>query len=168
MPDLAPFHPWIVFAHVLGVFVFLVFHGVSVAVLFRVRAERDPQALRTLLDLSTWSFGGMTIGAAVWFFSGLLAGFSGNYWTTGRYWLWVALAVAVVVIGLMTPLGRIYLGRVRAAVGIDEKTGKYDPALPVEPAQIEAAVSSGKPMLVAAIGFGGIAILAWLMMFKPF
>jgi hypothetical protein len=168
MPDLSPFHAYIVFVHVLGVFAFLIFHGVSVGVLFGIRAEREPERLRALLDLSTWSFAGMTIGGLVWLASGILAGFSGNYWTTGRYWIWASLAVVVVVIGLMTPLGRIYLGRVRVAVGIDTKTGKHDPTLAVEPAAIEAAVNSGKPMLVAAIGFGGIAILAWLMMFKPF
>jgi hypothetical protein len=168
MPDLAPFHPWIVFVHVLGVFLFLIFHGVSVGVLFRIRAERDPQRLRALLDLSLWSMTGMGIGALVWFFSGILAGFSGNFWATGRLWLWVALGVAIVVGGLMTPLARFYVDRVRTAVGIDTKTGKVDPSLPVEAAAIEAAASSGRPMLIAAIGFGGVAILAWLMMFKPF
>jgi hypothetical protein len=73
-----------------------------------------------------------------------------------------------VVVGLMTPLGRFYVNRVRSAVGIDPKTGKLDPAATVDGTAIAAAVSSGQPMLVAAIGFGGLAVLAWLMMFKPF
>ena len=67
MPDIAPCHPWFVFAHVLGIFGFLIFHGVSVGVLFRIRNERDPHALRALLDLSRRSFGGMGIGFLVFF-----------------------------------------------------------------------------------------------------
>lgn len=168
MPDLAPFHQWIVFAHILGVFGFLVFHGVSVAVLFRIRHERDPHTLRTLLDLSNRSLIGMGIGFLVWFIAGVLAGFSGNFWTTGRLWLWASLIVAIVVVALMTPLGRFYVDRVRRAVGVDPKSGKVDPAFTPDPAAIDAAARSGRPMLVAAIGFGGVAVLTWLMMFKPF
>jgi hypothetical protein len=68
----------------------------------------------------------------------------------------------------MTPLGRLYLTRVRTAVGIDNKTGAYDPNMPVDAAQLDKVLSSGKPELLLAIGLGGLAILLWLMMFKPF
>ncbi len=168
MPDLAPFHPWIVFVHVLGVFLFLIFHGISVGVLFRIRKERDPERLRTLLDFSMWGMTGMTIGGLVWFVTGILAGFSGNYWTTGRLWIWVALVVALVIGGLMTPFARFYVDRVRRAVGVDPKTGAVDQTMVLDPVAIDAAARSGNPLLVAAIGLGGLAILAWLMMFKPF
>ena len=168
MPDLSPFHAWFVFIHVLGVFLFLIFHGASVAVLFRVRNERDPLVLRPLLDLSARSVAGMGIGAAIWFFAGILAGFSGNFWATGRLWLWVSLVLTVVIVGLMTPLGAFYINRVRSAVGIDPKTRAVDPAFVADPAAIEAAARSGQPMLLAAIGFGGLAVLLYLMMFKPF
>jgi hypothetical protein len=168
VPDLAPFHWPIVFVHILGVFLFLIAHGVSAAVMLRLRSERDPAAVRTLLDLSRRSFGVMTVGFLIWFFAGILAGFSGNYWTTGRYWIWASLAVAVVIIGAMTPMGRIYLNRVRAAVGIDAKTGAIDASAQVDPQALEAAIASGRPMLVASIGLIGLVVLAWLMMFKPF
>jgi hypothetical protein len=168
MPDLSPFHGWIVFVHVLGVLVFLVFHGASVGVMFRVRSERDPLALRALLDLSARSMVGMGIGAAIWFFAGILAGFSGNHWATGRLWLWASLVLTVVIVGLMTPLGAFYINRVRRAVGIDPKTRAVDPAFVPDPAEIDAAARSGRPLLVAAVGFGGLAVLLYLMMFKPF
>ncbi len=40
------------FLHVLGVFAFLMAHGASASMLFRLRRERDPEKIRTLLDLS--------------------------------------------------------------------------------------------------------------------
>jgi len=166
--DLAPFHGWIVFIHIVGVFAFLLAHGVSAAVLLRLRSERDPAAVRTLLDLSARSMIAMAIGGLVWLVSGILAGFSGNFWTTGRYWIWASLVIAFVIIGVMTPWGRLYLDKVRAAVGIDPKTGTIDALAPVDPAALDAAIKSGRPMLLAGIGFGGLIVLAYLMMFKPF
>ncbi len=168
MPDLAPFHGLFVFVHVLGVFLFLLAHGVSAAVMLRIRGESDVVALRTLLDLSRRTFAAMAAGFLIWFFSGVLAGFSGNFWTTGRYWIWAALAIGVLVVGIMTPLGRSYFERLRAALGIDAKTGVVDPNASVDPAAVEALVASGRPMLLAAIGVGGVVVLSWLMMFKPF
>jgi hypothetical protein len=168
MPDISGLHTTIVFIHIVGVFLFLLAHGVSAAVLLRLRSERDVAAVRTLLDLSrrTWSV--MMIGAALWFFGGILAGFSGNYWTTGRYWIWASLFVAVATVLVMTPLGSFYFNRVRAAAGFDSKTGAVDPNATVDAAALHAALTSGRPILLATLGLGAIAVLAWLMIFKPF
>lgn len=166
--DLAPFHGWIVFIHIVGVFTFLLAHGVSAGVLLRLRSERDPAAVRTLLDLSRRSMVAMSVGALVWLVAGILAGFSGNYWTTGRYWIWASLVVALVIGGVMTPFGRLYLDRVRRAVGIDPKTGAIDASAPVDPARLDAAIKSGRPLTVALIGFVGLAVLVYLMRYKPF
>lgn len=168
MPDLAPFHGLIVFAHIIGVFLFLLAHGVSAGVILKIRGERDPATLRTLLGLSRWSINAMSIGFLIWFGFGILAGFSGNYWTSGRYWIWASLAVAVVVVGLMTPLGAMYLNRIREAVGIDPKTGEINPAATVDDAAVAAAIGSGRPILLASIGIVGVVVLTFLMMFKPF
>jgi hypothetical protein len=169
MPDIAWTHAYVIYIHIVGVFLFLLAHGVSAAVVLRLRRERDPAAVRTLVDLSARSIGVMSIGAAIWFFSGILLGFSGNYWGTGRYWLWASLAVAVVVVGLMTPMGRLYLNRVRLALGIDPRGPVGQPiSTTVDAAALDAAITSGRPLLLVGIGFGGIMVLAWLMMFKPF
>ena len=168
MPDLSQFHGLIVVVHVLGVLLFALAHGVSAAVLLRIRSERDPSALRTLLDLSRRSVNVMIIGFLTWFLSGVLAGFTGNWWTTGRLWIWVSLVMAIVITGLMTPMGRFYLNRVRTALGVDPKTGTYDPSLQVDAAALDAAIASGQPALVAAIGITGLALIAWLMIAKPF
>jgi hypothetical protein len=117
--DISRFHGLIVSIHVIGVILFVVAHAVSAVVVLLVRRERDPVKLRRFLTLSRQSLLVTFIGLAAWFLGGILAGFSGNWWTSGRYWIWASLVLAVVLIGLMTPMGRIYLNRVREAVGID-------------------------------------------------
>lgn len=166
--DLSPFHLWIVFIHVVGVFIFLLGHGISAGVMWRLRSEREPVAIRTLLDFSRRSMAFMGIGFLIWFIGGILAGFSGNYWTTGRYWIWASLAIALFTIIAMTPLGRVYFNRVRGAVGIDHKTGAIDPTLTADPAKIEAAIASGRPAVLAMLGIGTVVVLSYLMYFKPF
>ena len=68
----------------------------------------------------------------------------------------------------MTPFGRIYLNRVRQVVGIDPKTGAVDSTVVVDVQALDAAITSGQPMLVAALGIGSVIVLAFLMFFKPF
>jgi hypothetical protein len=168
VPDISGFHGAIVIAHVMGVLLFVLAHGVSAGVMLRVRSERDPQALRTLLDLSNRSYGVMSIGFLLWFLAGILAGFSGNWWTSGRLWIWAALVTAIVVTAIMTPFGRIYFNRIREALGMDPKTRAYDPAFQVDHARLDDALASGRPALVVAIGVLGLAFMAWLMLAKPF
>jgi hypothetical protein len=166
--NLAPFHLWIVFIHVVGVFIFLIGHGISAGVAWRLRTERDPSALRTLLDFSRRSMTFMGVGFLMWFFGGILAGFSGNFWTTGSYWIWASLVIALFTIIAMTPLGRVYFNRVRAALGVDEKTGAVDPNFAVDAVALDAALATGRPALLAALGVGTVVVLAYLMYFKPF
>ncbi len=168
MPDISQFHGVIVLIHVVGVLIFVLAHGVSVGVLLRLRSERDPAALRTLLDLSRRSLTVAGVGFAIWFLGGILAGFSGNLWTTGKLWVWASLIIAILITAVMTPMGRFYLNRVRSALGVDLKTGVYDQAVEVDGAAVQAAVASGQPGLLAGIGIVGLFVLLWLMMAKPF
>src|SRR3954464_15263561 len=100
--DLAPYRRWRVFIHIVGVILFLIGHGVSVFVAWRLRTERDAGAVRTLLDLSRRSLNFMSIGLIVWFLGGIVAGFSGGYWTNGQLWIWASLVIAIVLVGMMT------------------------------------------------------------------
>jgi len=166
--NLAPFHSWIVFIHVVGVILFLIGHGVSVFVAWRLRTERDVASIRTLLDLSRRSIGVMSIGLVTWFLGGILAGFSGSYWTSGQLWIWASLVLAILVVGMMTPMGRFYFNRIRTAVGVDPQTNAADPNFVVDQGALDAAIASGNPMLLAVVGVGALVILAWLMIVKPF
>ncbi|HYI23280.1 MAG TPA: hypothetical protein VEX62_11640 [Candidatus Limnocylindrales bacterium] len=168
MPNLAPYHSLFVTAHVVGVIIFVIAHAVSAYVLIRMQSENDPDKLRSLLGWSSRSLGVAGIGMLIWFLAGFLAGFSGNWWTSGRLWIWAALAVAIAVTGIMTPLGRMYLNRVRESLGIDPKSGMQIAGAGYDAGALQAARASGRPWLLAAIGLSGLVILFWLMLAKPF
>ena len=47
----------------------------------------------------------------------------------------------------------------------------FKPHPPVEPAsaaELDALLTGSQPVLLTVIGFGGLLLILWLMMFKPF
>ncbi len=166
--DLTPYLGWIVFLHVISVFLFAAGHGVSLAVAFRVRAEREPSRVLAYLDLSSWSLNLAGIGLLGILVFGILAGIVAGDW--GGLWLWTSLVVFIVVGGAMTPLAAMPLNRIRLALG--QRIGRMkatdpDPvALPMD--QVVPMLAALRPEMLAAIGGGGFVLILYLMMFKPF
>ena len=166
--DLTPYVGWIVFLHVLGAFMFVAGHGVSMFVVFQVRREADRGTLAALLDLSGWSLGVAGIGLLILFVSGIVAGIVLGSW--GKIWLWVALVLFIVIGIVMTPVGGTYLRNLRLAIGQrpgNAKPGDPDP-VPVSDGELQAMQASRRPELLLLIGAGGFVVILWLMMFKPF
>jgi hypothetical protein len=166
--DLTPYAGWIVFLHVAGGFVFAAGHGVSIFMAFQVRRERDPARIGALLDISAASLTAAGIGLLVLLVAGIVAGITlGSF---GRAWIWVALVLLVVIGGLMTPLGAIYFGNIRIAVGQRPRNLKPDQPdpVPVSASELEAMLDTRRPELLLLIGGGGFAVILWLMMFRPF
>jgi amino acid transporter len=162
---------WIVFTHVLAVFGFLIGHGASAAVIFRLRRERDLNAIRVLLDLSRRANGVANACLLLLIVAGVAAGFMGGWW--GQYWIWTALGVLVLISVAMFAIGSGPLMRIRQAVDPEEVARmKPDRAATTHQAPTEQELArllaATRPMLVTVIGAGGLAIVLWLMMFKPF
>ena len=169
--DLGPTLPWLNLVHVLAAMAFILVHGVSGLIALRLRGERDRTRIATLLDFSTsWLTWGWIALAAV-LLSGVLAGIVGGWWTSGRLWIWASLVLFVVVGGLMTPIAAGYMDAARHALGLstynDRRKG-LDPPPPAADEELERVLSSSRPLATAALGLGGIAVLTWLMMLKPF
>ena len=166
--DLSPYLGWIVFAHVVGVFLFVAGHGVSIAVAYRIRPERDPARLLAYLDLSAWSLNLAGIGLLVLLVAGILAGLvAGDF---GRLWLWASIVLFVVIGGLMTPLGGIPLSKIRYALGQRTRGMRStdpDPT-PAPLADVVPMLDALRPGVLALIGGGGFLVILYLMMFKPF
>ena len=161
-------YPWLVFLHVFGVFVFLLAHGVSAGVSFRLRKERNPERLRALLDLSRSSYTVMTIGFLWLLTTGSILGVLGGWWQ--QAWFWVALGALFAITFAMTPLVARPYGKVRRALGlrVPFQSKKQQSAPPPAEAEIDSILSKARPLTLTAIGIGGIAFILWLMMFKPF
>jgi hypothetical protein len=166
--DLTAFQPWIKFLHIAGAFLFVAGHGVSMAMVFRLRQERDPERMKAILDLSSGSLNVAGIGLLVLLVAGIVGGIVGGYF--GQAWIWVSLVLLIVIGGLMTPLAGIHFGQVRAALGMrtrNLKPGDPDPVpLPLD--EVLAMTRSRRPDYAAAIGGVGLLAILWLMTFKPF
>lgn len=145
----------IVFLHVISVFGFLLSHAASVSMAFALKRERDSQKIRALLSLSAASYPLMlsTLLASILF--GIIAGFQGHWWKFG--WIWTSIALLVVIFGLMYFLGSKVYGAAREAA-----------EQPASDEVLIAILEKSNPVLLTLIGYGGYAIIAWLMMVKPF
>jgi hypothetical protein len=169
--DLAPWLPWINLVHVLAAFGFVFVHGLSGLLSLRIRGERDRDRIRTMTELSGsvigWGWGLLALLAL----AGVLSGIAGGWWTSGRLWVWASAVVLVVVAGLMTPIASRYMNSVRHAVGVasfDDLRKKREPPPPASDEELARVLMSPQPFVAAAIGLGGLAVLVWLMMLKPF
>jgi len=161
-------HPWLVFLHVLSVFGFLIAHGVSVNVAFTLLHERNLERIKALLELSGNSYRVMYPSLYLLFLTGLIAGFTGKWW--GEGWIWVSIVLLIALVIAMAVLGGALYSGARKAAGLPyAERGKPMPAIPPAPrADLDAILAKGKPVLLTVIGYGGVALIAWLMMFKPF
>jgi hypothetical protein len=169
--DLRPFDPWFVLLHILGVFGFLIAHGASVAVAFRLRSERDPARIKALLELSNAYLNAMYGGLTVLLVFGILAGISGAWWTSGKLWIWAAVVLLVLIAVGMYVVALPFFNNVRHAVGLatyDDVRKDLQPPEPASASQLETLLASSAPVTTAVIGLGGLAIIAWLMVLKPF
>ena len=158
---------WVVYLHILAAFMFILMHGASAMVGLRLRKERNLDRVRALLDLSTAYLGG-TYGALLMLLgAGVVAGFLGKWW--GQAWIWVSLGVLIALMAAMYALGTSFYTRVRKAAGT-EYMENYKPHPPVAPApaELEALLRSRRPEVLTAVGVVGLAVLLWLMVFKPF
>ena len=158
---------FVVLLHVLGAFAFVMAHGVSMLIAFRLRGERDPARQSLLLELSGLSVGLMYIGLGVLLLAGILAAFMGGLW--GRGWIWASLGILVVVIAVMYAVATPFYGRMRAAAGVpgtEQLATRFKPT--PTPADLNALATSSRPFVLAAVGSIGLAVIVWLMLSKPF
>ncbi len=158
--------PWITLLHVGAGFTFALAHGVSAFTALKLRRERDPARVTVLLDLSKFSLPTSTLSIVVLLISGIAGGFVGSYW--GHPWIWISIAVLVVLFGYMGARGIKHHDDIRHALGI---AGFYDHGKPVQqadPVELARLLDSPRAMELAAVGGAGLLVLLWLMVVKPF
>ena len=159
--------PWLVFAHVLGAFTFVLAHGVSMFVALKVRGERDRARVGALLDLSKSAVVIAAFAVLFLLVTGIIAGFAGDWW--GQRWIWTSIAILVLLWGYMSFRGTRYLDAVRHAlgsIGIYDKKGTEPP--PADPAAAAALLASSRALELATVGGIGLVAILYLMVFKPF
>jgi hypothetical protein len=160
-------HQWIVLLHLVGAFVFVASHGVAVWMSVQLSRERDPRRIAALLDLSSISLGGVYGGLALLLIGGIWAGIDGGFF--GRGWIWAAIAILVVIMVAMYAIATPYFRRLRAALGMAQYGAKdVAPPTPLSDSEILAIAARSPVALLTIVGSGGLLIILWLMVFKPF
>jgi len=158
-------YPWIVYVHVAGVLIFVLGHGMSVGVAFKVRGERDPQRIQALLQLSAWGLGIFYVGILLLLGAGIWAGFTpgidGSWWD--QRWIWVALGTFVLTMFAMYGAATNYYKRLRTIVDAMVSGSEA-----VSEARLAEVLTGPRPWVLAGIGTVSLLFILYLMMFKPF
>ena len=159
------FYPWLVVAHIVAAFAFVMAHGVSVYAIYRVRTERDRARVGALVDLSGSTLGVAMISLLVVLVVGIVAGITQGFFA--KAWIWLSIVVLVVVGGVMTPLAGIPMSKIRRALGIAVR-GDKEPPVVASDAVLAALQASLRPELPATVGGVGLVVMVVLMSLKPF
>ena len=149
------------FVHFLGVFGFLLAHGISAGVALKLRKERDPARIEALLQLSGSSVPALYVSFVVLLAGGIGAGFVTAAWS--RTWIWVSIGILAAILAVMWAVAGPYYRRVRtivqAMVGGSEA---------VTPEQLDRVLRSPAALWNAILGFAGLLAILYLMVFRPF
>lgn len=160
MLSIAVDYRWWKLLHVLGVLGFVLFHGVSVMVALRLRKERDRRRIQELLQLSGSSVVGMYVSLGFLILFGVIAGFAGDWWRF--WWIWISLGLLVLAIAEMSVVARPYYERLKDAVqmrpsGVPRRSDE----------ELAELLRSRKAMWNTVFGFATLAVVTWLMVWKP-
>ena len=163
-------YQWLIFAHILGIFGFLLAHGTVAAVAFALPRQRGVERVRVLLDLSRGVSMVASVSLLVLLAAGITAGFMGNWW--GQGWIWTALGLLILMSISMSVLGSRPFNRLRMLVQRNESTRSetisHSSLDTSAEKQLAVLLAATHPWLLTVIGGGGFVLILWLMMFKPF
>jgi hypothetical protein len=97
---------------------------------------------------------------------GLIAAFITPWWRQG--WVWASLVVFMIVSFVMYKYGSSYFVLMHDAANqvVEAKNSGEDATAALK--SYEEARSSPHPIIVSLVGMAGLAIILWLMRFKPF
>ena len=162
-------YSWVVLLHVIGAFIFVASHGVAIWMAMQLTQERDRTRMAALLDLSSMSIGGLYIGLLLLLIGGIWAGIA-REWFFHFAWIWLALGIFIAISVVMYAVATPYFRTLRAAVGIRSQYGPKDAPDPVPLSDEElATLAARSPVAVlSVVGVGGLVIILWLMVVKPF
>jgi hypothetical protein len=161
-------YDWIKFLHVVAAITFMVSHGTSIAISFRLKQELDVERIKAMLDISGTMWVAMMLSLLVAAIAGIVLGFMLSWWS--QWWIWVSIVLLLVLTIWMFTIGQGTYHQLRRTLGMPFQAGSKEmPAQ--EPAPVEesyALIEKTKPVLMLVVGYGGFVVIIWLMMFKPF
>jgi hypothetical protein len=161
-------YQWIVLLHIVGAFLFVASHGVAIWMAIQISREKDRTRIGAQLDLSSASLNGLYMGLTLLLIGGIWAGIVRDWFRFG--WIWLALVVLIAITVLMYLVATPYFRALRGAVGIRSQYGPKDAPdpVPLSDAEVAAMAARSPVAILSATGAGGLLIVLWLMVVKPF
>ena len=152
-------YQWFVFTHLVGLVLFLIAHGASAFISFRIRSLRDAALVSDYLDLSQMASRSMYVGLLVLLVGGAGAATTSDLWT--KPWVWGSVIVLIAVIVAMYAMAAGYYYKLRDLIA--GKGGEP----PIGQEALVAYLDSRRPEALTAVGLGGLIVLVWMMVIKP-
>jgi hypothetical protein len=151
-----------VLLHISFVALFLLFHGVQMWAMFAlVPALPDREKVFDRAEQSRMASTPMYISLGLLVVFGVIAGIQGHWFSHG-WWLWGSIVVLLVTSGLMSAIAGPFMKRVRAAT-----TRWADGSYEISDDELEALLRGPRARIISILGVVGLAILLWLMVYKP-
>jgi hypothetical protein len=157
-------YTWVVYLHVLVIFVFLIQHAAEIWISFKLREQTEPEGIFTTYGfMPANNIRNLRITYVLIILTGITAGLITPWWRQG--WMWAALSVMIVIWIVMRRISSAYLTEVDAIAERAQKN-REDPSC-IDHFKSELKARREPELLSVTAGLGGLLIL-WLMMFKPF
>lgn len=148
--------------HFVGIIGFVAAHGAQMWMMMALKGQApDRGRIFELAEISRTATPPMYVALAILVVGGTGAGLQEGWFGDG-WWVWGALGILLIEIGLMAAIATPYMRRVREAT-----TRWADGSYTVPEAEFESMIASPTPALVNALGIAGLALILWLMIYKP-
>jgi len=156
---------WLVFLHILFAFLFMLAHGAHAAAMLKFRGEPDPEKSMNFDNIfpTTTLLRVLTVLMGV---PGLIAALITPWWRQG--WTWASLVIFLTISRIMFKYGAGYYDIIFGAAKRLIEAKKTNVSLPAAQKEYDEARNSPHAIIVSIVGIGGLAIILWLMRFKPF
>ena len=156
---------WLVFLHIFFGFTFMLAHGVHAAAMLAFRNEKDPERALTFFNIvpELHMVRILMVSLGV---SGFLAAFITPWWRQG--WVWASALIFLVISFLMYRYGAGYFNLIQGAAERLIEAKKSNSEVQAALKAFEEARTARHPIIVSITGLVGLAIILWLMRFKPF
>ena len=156
---------WLVFLHIFFAFLLMLAHGVHAAAMLKFRGEPDPERSLTFFSnvpvIKYVRY--LYIAMGVFGFSASLIT---GWWKQG--WIWASAVVFLVVTYVMYKYGTGYYNIIFNAANRLIEAKKTKTNLEATQKEFDKARFTPHAMIVSIAGIVGLAIILWLMRFKPF
>jgi len=156
---------WLVLLHIFFAFLFMLAHGPHVVAMLKFRGEPDPERSLSFFNmvpnLKYVRYYYIAMGVF-----GFAASLITGWWKQG--WIWTSAVVFLFITWVMYKYGTGYYNIIIDAATHLIEAKKTNANLPAAQKEYDDARNTPHAMIVSIVGIVGLAIILWLMRFKPF